>query len=75
MKKYSIIKKFPKLKLLNTNNNPMNPGYGNLEEYLKYRNIIKKLKSVEVLDGIDINDLKALNSYKNNEENTPTPPA
>jgi len=33
----------------------MNPGFSNQEEYFKYRDVLKKAKSIGVLDGIDIN--------------------
>jgi hypothetical protein len=42
----------------------MNPGFENYDEYLKYRNIVKKIKTIEILDGLDINSLKALEPYR-----------
>lgn len=51
--------------MLNTLLNPMNPSFQKYNEYMKYRNIIKsKLKYLEFLDGININDSMSLSSYK-----------
>jgi hypothetical protein len=47
----------------------MNPGFGNQEEYLKYRNIIKKAKSIQALDGLDINDTSSLESSEKQKKN------
>jgi hypothetical protein len=44
----------------------MNPGFEKHDEYIKYRNIIKKIKSLQSLDGIDINDTSTLEYYKKN---------
>lgn len=40
----------------------MNPGFSKQEEYFKYRDVIKKAKSIGVLDGIDINDTSSFES-------------
>jgi hypothetical protein len=40
----------------------MNPGFSNQEEYFKYRDVLKKAKSIGVLDGIDINDTSSFES-------------
>ena len=51
--------------MLNTLHNPINPGFQKYNDYLKYRNIIKsKLKYLELLDGLGVNDTASLNSYK-----------
>lgn len=43
----------------------MNPGFQRYNDYIKYRNILKsKLKYLEYLDGIGVNDTASLNSYK-----------
>lgn len=34
----------------------MNPGFEKYEEYTKYKIILKKIKTIEKLDGVDIND-------------------
>jgi hypothetical protein len=47
--------------------NPMNPGFENYNEYLKYRTNIRKIKTIQVFDGLDVNDLKTLDSYKKTE--------
>lgn len=46
----------------------MNPGYENFEEYIKYKSMIKKIKTVENLDGLDINDNSTLEIYKNRKD-------
>ncbi len=46
----------PNIKLINTIHNPMNPGFDSNDEYTNYRLIIKKVRSVQTLDGLDIND-------------------
>lgn len=40
----------------------MNPGFSNQEEYFKYRDVLKKAKSIGVLDGIEINDTSSFES-------------
>jgi len=40
----------------------MNPGFSNQEEYFKHRDVLKKAKSIGVLDGIDINDTSSFES-------------
>lgn len=51
--------------MLNTLQNPMNPGFQKYNDYIKYRNILKsKLKYLDLLDGIDVNDNASLNFYK-----------
>jgi len=43
----------------------MNPGFQKYNDYLKYRNILKaKLKYLEILDGVAVNDTSSLNTYK-----------
>lgn len=43
----------------------MNPGMDNYEEYVKYRSIFKKIRTLRKLDGLDLNDDKCLEIYKN----------
>ncbi len=51
--------------MLNTLKNPMNPSFQKYNDYLKYKNILKiKLKYLEYLDGIGINDTISLDAYK-----------
>lgn len=51
--------------MVNTLQNPMNPGFQKYNDYIKYRNILKsKLKYLEFLDGIGVNDTASLNFYK-----------
>jgi len=43
----------------------MNPSFQKYNDYLKFRNILKsKLKYLEFLDGIGVNDTISLNAYK-----------
>ena len=48
-----ILEKCPKIKTINTLNNPMNPGFGN-EGYIQYKNTLKKIRTLELIDGMDI---------------------
>jgi hypothetical protein len=47
----------------------MNPGIENYEEYLKYRGILKKIRTLKFLDGLDIYDDKNLESLRNRKGN------
>jgi len=47
----------------------MNPGIENYEEYLKYRGILRKIRTLKFLDGLDINDDKNLDTYRNKKGN------
>lgn len=51
--------------MINTLHNPMNPGFQKYNDYIKYRTILKtKLKHLEFLDGVGVNDTASLFSYK-----------
>jgi hypothetical protein len=45
----------------------MNPGFENSSEYAKFRTLINKIKTVENLDGFDINDKSLIDMYKSQE--------
>ena len=60
---FVILFKFPQLKLINTLRNPMNPGLENLDDYLNYRAILQKVKTLQLLDGINIYDKESLLAY------------
>ena len=42
----------------------MNPTFQKYNDYIKYRNILKKIKNLENLDGLGVNDLISLSAYK-----------
>ena len=46
----------------------MNPGYEAVDEYNKFRTVIKKIKTITALDGLDINDNKSLEAYRSKEK-------
>lgn len=48
----------------------MNPGFEAYDEYMKYRTIIKKIKTIQQLDGIDINDILTIQNYKSKQNNS-----
>jgi hypothetical protein len=47
--------------------NPMNPGFES-EDYIMYKSIIKKIKSVKFLDGLNIDD-ELFNNEKKKKAN------
>lgn len=67
----NCIEKFENLKKINTLTNPMNPGFENYDQYLKYKSIIKKIKSIRILDSEKIDDDSVLDFYRNAKESKP----
>ncbi len=51
------------MKLVNTLRNPMNPGLDKYEDYMTYRSYLHKVKTVQILDGLNINDRESLLAY------------
>lgn len=68
----NCIEKFEKIKSINTLSNPMNPGFENYDTYLRFRSIMKKIKTLIMLDCENIDDDTILDFYKNTKESKPT---
>jgi hypothetical protein len=41
----------------------MNPGFEKYEDYMTYRSYLQKVKTIQILDGLNINDRDSLLAY------------
>ena len=44
----------------------MNPGADKYEDYVTYRAVLRKIKNIKFLDGLELNSDKCLEKFKNN---------
>lgn len=64
----SVSDKYPKLISINTLRNPMNPGFDQPEAYKRYKNTLKAITTLRMVDGMDINDQQTVDQIKYNND-------